>query len=108
MNNLFSTKSAKKTLFSRAYITATSQDLIKEIICKLHPELSKLNQEQSYNIFIRNTPELFEITLCSQNTHVLTLFKLNLDEIKKEIANALIDKMIIVSHDHLKIKIYFK
>lgn len=108
MNNLFSTRSAKKNLFTKAFVTASSQDIIKSTLVTLYPELAKLNIENSYNIFINPKPDLFEVSLYSQNTHILTLFKLNMMELQKEIAEALIDKKLLLSYDLLKLKIYFK
>ena len=104
MNNLFSTKSPKKALFTKAYITVTTQISVKDVISELYPQLAKLNTEDSYSIYLKNKIDLFEISLCSQNTHVLTLFKLNQTELENKITNSLIDKKILLSQDLLKLK----
>jgi hypothetical protein len=89
-------------------VTVTAQTSIKDVVSKLYPELAKLNTENSYSIFIKPKIDLFEITLYSQNTHVLTLFKLNLNELENEIAKELIDKKILLGQDMLKIKVFYK
>jgi hypothetical protein len=108
MNNLFNNKSAKKNLFAKAYIVSTSQDIIKNVIANLCPELTRLNTENTYNIYINSKLALFEVSLCSQNNQILTLFKLNFENLKKEITDSLIDKNILLSNDQFKLKIYYK
>lgn len=108
MNNLFSSRSSKKNLFTKAFVTASSKDLIDNTIANLYPELAKLNTENSYNVFINSKPDMFEVSLYSQNTHILTLFKINMIELQKEIADVLIDKKLLLSYDLLKLKVYFK
>jgi uncharacterized protein YabE (DUF348 family) len=108
MNNLFSTRSAKKNLFTKAYVTVTSQEIIRSILTTNFPELAKLNSEQSFNIFIKQNSSIFEVSLYSQNTHVLTLLKLNLIKLQTEIAESLIDKKLLLDYASLKLKVYFK
>jgi hypothetical protein len=108
MNNLFSLRSPKKTVFTKAYITATTQTIVQDTLTSLFEELNSPNITDTYTIFIDPQKEAFSISLCSQNNHILTLFKINRDLIQSELHKSLIDKNLILAHQLFKLKIFFK
>jgi hypothetical protein len=108
MNNLFSTRSPKQNLYAKAFITASSQDIIKETISGIIPEISQSQSTPQYSIFVKSSKEGLNISLYSQISHILTLFKINLLQIEEELNKNLIDKKILLDHQCIELNVFFK
>jgi hypothetical protein len=102
MQTLFSTQ---KVLYAQALLQATGHDLIRSSIANILPQLQP-EQLTKITIFLKQTVDTFAISLCSQDTTLLTILKLNSSSLADEISSHFIDKNLLPAHTSINLSIY--
>jgi hypothetical protein len=105
MNNLFTNRLG---LFSKAYITATAEEITKKKLAQnLNLEMKNYDAEfaNQIRIFIKpSSTQSFSITICSQNNTLIASLKTNTTIIHSQIQNELQEKKILSSNQDLLLK----
>ncbi len=102
MQTLFS---SQKSLYSQALLQATGHELVRTVLLQTIPQLNTSHIE-SITIFLKKTTLGFSLSLCSQNTTLLTLLKLNTHALQEEITKLYIDKNLLTANYSITLSIY--